>query len=642
MSDVVFHLQKRAKNIKSTPAYQPYSKVRIIVGTDDNGNQLVYEAGNDSARVLEITNPYGTQALANSILQRLSGYQYAPYTADGALINPAAELGDGVSVGDVYSFVASSETVLSPIMSATISAVEDGELNHEYPYETRESKEIARKFNGISTTFNVKLGEISSTIEDMDRGYSSRITQLSNSITSEVTARQNADAQMSSRITQNANSITSEVTARTNADNNLSSRITQNANSITSEVTARTNADNNLSSRITQNANSITSEVSRATTAEGNLSSRITQTANSIQAQVNGIYAPEYDSRKVYKKNDVVKKTNGTTITYYKAIAQNEFSNVSPPNASYWAVVSSPTVQSIANIGLDGITLGYKASDLENSATITLNRNGIEMNSQTITMTNVTADSISANNITGGTMQAGDIAVDGKFTVKRTENNQTINCGWLGGGVARIPDYPNTYADAVALGSTSDNASTYIAVSDGVVQDGVKSGSAMLRNRDAVVYCNASFFTNQSAGGTFTDVHPYCVMETSGGEHYIAVTYNAIRASEQITIVSDRREKTGIDYDMSQYENLFRELKPCSYLRKNADKKHIGFIAQDVDESLMLNGIENSALICRQDGMEENPKLSLAYGEFTALNTYMIQKLMKRVDLLENKIEKME
>lgn len=395
MSDTVFHLQKRAKNIKGTPSYKPYSKVRIIVGEDENGNQLVYEAGNDSARVLEITNPYGTQALANSILQRLSGYQYTPFTADGALINPAAELGDGVSVGDVYSFVASAETTLSPIMSATISAVEDGELNHEYPYETRESKEIARKFNGISTTFNVKLGEISTTIEDMDRGYSSRITQLSNSITTEVTERKNADSQMSSRITQNANSITSEVTARTNADNNLSSRITQNANSITSEVTARTNADNNLSSRITQNANSITSEVTRATTAEDNLSSRITQTANSIQAQVNGVYAPDYNANKVYMENDVVKIMDGTTATYYRAKESN-FYGISPPNLSYWEKISSPSVQSIAELGLDGITLGYRASTNENSAIITLNHNGIEMSAKTITMTNVVADSISA------------------------------------------------------------------------------------------------------------------------------------------------------------------------------------------------------------------------------------------------------
>lgn len=395
MSDTVFHLRKQAKNIKSTPAYQPYSKVRIIVGNDEEGNQLVFEAGNDSARTLEITNPYGTQAMANSILAKLSGFEYQPFNADGALLNPAAELGDGIAFNDgVYSFISSTETVLSPIMSSNVAAYEDGELNHEYPYETRENKELARKFNGISTQFNVKLGEISTRIEDMDRGYSSSITQLSNSITAEVTARTNADSQMSSRITQNANSITSEVNARTSADNSLSSRITQNANSITSEVNARTSADNNLSSRITQNASSITSEVSRATTAEGNLSSRITQTANSLTAQINGIYAPEWNSNTVYLAGDVVKRTNGTTVTYYKAKRDNN--GVQPPNSTYWSVVSAPNVQSMINMGLDGISLSYQASDLDNSATIIINRNGIQMDAQTITMTNVVADELVA------------------------------------------------------------------------------------------------------------------------------------------------------------------------------------------------------------------------------------------------------
>ena len=395
MSDTVLHMAKRAKNIKNTPAYQPYSKVVIIVGNDEDGNQLVYEAGNNSARTLEITNPYGTQAMANSILSKLSGYQYQPFQADGALLNPAAELGDGITFSDgTYSFISSTETVLSPIMSANVAAYEDGELAHEYPYESKENKEISRKINGVQTSLIAEIGRIESSIEDMDRGYSSRITQLSNSITAEVTARTNADTQMSSRITQNANSITSEVNARTSADSSLSSRITQNANSITSEVNARTSADNNLSSRITQNANSITSEVSRATTAEGNLSSRITQTANQITAQVNGIYAPEWNTNTVYAKGDVVKRTNGTTVTYYQAKQDNN--GRQPPNSTYWTVVSAPNVQSMVNLGLDGLTLGYRSTTLDNSATITLNQNGIQLDAQTITMTNVVADTVAA------------------------------------------------------------------------------------------------------------------------------------------------------------------------------------------------------------------------------------------------------
>ena len=71
------YLQRAAQNIKESPEYQPYSKVRIIVGEDENGTQLVYEAGDNSFRTLEITNPFGTQAIANSILSKIQGYYYS-------------------------------------------------------------------------------------------------------------------------------------------------------------------------------------------------------------------------------------------------------------------------------------------------------------------------------------------------------------------------------------------------------------------------------------------------------------------------------------------------------------------------------------------------------------------------------------
>ena len=499
MSDTVFHLANRAKNIKGTPSYQPYSKVRIIVGNDDEGNQLVYEAGNDSARTLEITNPYGTQALANEILARLSGFEYAPYTADGALLDPAAELGDGIAfTGDIYSFISSSETTLSPIMSANVAAYEDGELNHEYPYETRESKELARKFNGLRTDFIVELGHVESRIEETYETKSeassaySDINQTINDITLSVSrdyqTKGDANAQyenLSASIGISAKQIKSTVAAATNkyyttgvtihlygygtpdsmgykaSDYNGKTYLdqatgyyyTSNGSSWVRNSNQLQTVDSKLESSIVQTADSIKSTVASSTSkydltalpsgvsinyygygtptiaASGNtnkyyldqssgfyyksngstwvrqnstslplitdvLSSTITQTANQITAQVNGIYAPEWNNNTVYAKGDVVKRTNGTTVTYYQAKQDN--SGRQPPNSTYWRVVSAPTVQSMVNLGLDGLTLGYRASTLDNSATITLNSNGIQMDAQTITMTNVVADSISA------------------------------------------------------------------------------------------------------------------------------------------------------------------------------------------------------------------------------------------------------
>lgn len=147
----------------------PYSKVRIIVGEDEEGTQLVYEAGDDSFRTLEIENPWGTQAIANSILAKIQGYAYKPFTADGAILNPVAEIGDAVSVGGVYSFLGSVDTTFSPIMSANISAPEDSTIDHEYPYESSEHKEIVRRVNGAKASLIVELGRIEASLEDYQK-----------------------------------------------------------------------------------------------------------------------------------------------------------------------------------------------------------------------------------------------------------------------------------------------------------------------------------------------------------------------------------------------------------------------------------------------------------------------------------------
>ena len=451
--------------------------VRIIVGEDpETGEQLVYEAGNNSARTLEINNPYGTQEIANAILAKLSGFQYRPYTADGALLNPSAELGDGITfAGDVYSFIASTDTTISPIMSSTVAAYEDSELNHEYPYETRESQEISRKINGLKTTFTVELGKVQSTIEEnyetkTEAGETkaqlqTQITQTQSSILSTVSATyetKTAATQMESRlntsINQTASSITSTVSATYETKANATAKLNE-AKGYTNTQTSALRTD--LQSQITQTADSITSTVSKAvskyelpsgitfqnfgygapknSTASGkngqyyldqlngyyyksngtswvrqsstrlplitdNLRSQIQQTADSISLQVSGANAPEWESGDYFSAGDVVKITtynsSGLVVgtQFYKArLAHYATSSNKPPNSTYWTSADAPTVQSLIDVNLDGITLYSSASDQDNSAVIRLYRKGIQIDAETITMSNVVADTLVAN-----------------------------------------------------------------------------------------------------------------------------------------------------------------------------------------------------------------------------------------------------
>lgn len=210
------NIAKRAYDVEISQQFDGYSAVRIYVGTDDEGNAIVYEAGDTTGRTLEIKNDFGTQQMAEDILADIQGYQYQPLVAQSALLDPAAEMGDGITVNSVYSGLFVRATTFGRLMASDISAPTDQEIAHEYSVDTAATDRAFSRF--VAST-------------------RSSISVNSTDIEAEVARATTAEENLSSRITINAESITSEVQRATDAESNLSSRITQNANSISATVT---------------------------------------------------------------------------------------------------------------------------------------------------------------------------------------------------------------------------------------------------------------------------------------------------------------------------------------------------------------------------------------------------------------------
>lgn len=127
----------------------------------------------------------------------------------------------------------------------------------------------------------------------------------------------------------------------------------------------------------------------------------------------------------------------------------------------------------------------------------------------------------------------------------------------------------------------------------------------------------------------------------------ITITNNVISASEEITVSSDRRIKNSISYDMDKYSGFFMSLKPSFYRfnKGNSQRFHIGFIAQDVEEALLNNGLKTSdfAGFVRCAGAYDVhdqylDQCYLRYADFISLNTYMIQKLYREIEQLKEKL----
>lgn len=110
-----------------------FTKVRIT-GIQGVEGVTEYTAGNDTGLTIEGECPWGTQAIADSVLSTIAGWVYRPYTASEALLDPAVEIGDTVKINGWTSMVAKLDRNFDKMCDATLSAPEDEELNHEYPY----------------------------------------------------------------------------------------------------------------------------------------------------------------------------------------------------------------------------------------------------------------------------------------------------------------------------------------------------------------------------------------------------------------------------------------------------------------------------------------------------------------------------
>lgn len=149
-----------AQNLLIANQFGAYSKVILNVT-----KELYYEAGNDTGRTLELTCPFGTQAMANNILAMLEGFQYQPYTAERAILDPAAELGDGLTVNGVYGGIFRLSIKSGAVYNADVSAPADEEIDHEYAFIPNAERKIERKINNLSSELSVQAGEIAAKVD---------------------------------------------------------------------------------------------------------------------------------------------------------------------------------------------------------------------------------------------------------------------------------------------------------------------------------------------------------------------------------------------------------------------------------------------------------------------------------------------
>ncbi len=331
-------------------------------------------------------------------------------------------------------------------------------------------------------------------------------------------------------------------------------------------------------SELSQTASNIRTEVSGeyATKTElQTVDSRITQTATQIESEVSQTYETKSDAEDSYTRLNSTITQTAQDINLQVAQKVGDNEVISKINLS----TESATIDA-PKVNVEGVLTA-----INHNTTTTIDGNRItsgtitasQVNSSIITTSNFSAQNINANKITSGTL-----------------TSRAINNG---------------------SGTFSVTTGGYLTAVSGKFGSWTLNGTGIYSN-NARLYPD---YLGYKIGGT------------------------GAWASEswwRVAQTSDRKAKQNIKELEEAYNQFFDDLKPVSFEWKKSEdkKKHIGFIAQDIQDAEEKNNLDLD-MVYQSEGSDY---LSLDKKEIIALNTWQIQMLKQEIKELKEEIEKLK
>ena len=168
------YLGRRLAEFSPGIASQPISKVELLDGNGD----VVGVSGSDTGRTLTALQPDGTNAMAAAILTKVSGYKHIGYEGRKALLDPAVELGDAVTVDGLYVPLIALDMTFDPLLAPDISAPDADEIDDEYPYKSPTQRQIDRNMAKTRSLITKTSEAIMLKVEGIDGKYTEVKTTL--------------------------------------------------------------------------------------------------------------------------------------------------------------------------------------------------------------------------------------------------------------------------------------------------------------------------------------------------------------------------------------------------------------------------------------------------------------------------------
>ena len=187
---------------------RPITKVELYRDDYEDDDTLI--AGNDEGLMIAAHCPYADKQMVDSVLAMVSGYKYHAFEALSANIDPAAELGDTITVGGIESVIA--QITDSGDGYCDICAPGEELVEEEYPVLETVEEQANRNFSTIQSLIAKKNDEILLAIygENGKGGLNGQLSTLKVSL-SGIDARVQDVAGNYSLISQNVDNLALEL-----------------------------------------------------------------------------------------------------------------------------------------------------------------------------------------------------------------------------------------------------------------------------------------------------------------------------------------------------------------------------------------------------------------------------------------------
>lgn len=156
---------------------------RVILKVD---GETAYTAGDESGKTIEKECLWGSQAMADSILASVRAVRYQPFTAMDGMLDLASEVGDGVTVGGVYSVLAQTDITFDRLCAADVSAPGANEATNEYEYQSRSQRQRQRELAKIRSSITKTAEAITLQVENEVEGLEGKLTLTASSLTAQI------------------------------------------------------------------------------------------------------------------------------------------------------------------------------------------------------------------------------------------------------------------------------------------------------------------------------------------------------------------------------------------------------------------------------------------------------------------------